>query len=328
MTGNNLRRSSDGFNRFNQASGVNLGVGLRGGHVSMAQGLLDQPDIAGFVVEPGGKCMAQGVGRDRLGDPGIPAPAADDPLDLAVGEPLAFAIPEQRVSQICPTSEWPKGINGGLAGRDAVRISSFYMEKRDCPSVPVHVINVERDSFTEAAAGGEHEGQECPIPFCPSASEIEVQQSLDFIFGKYCRRQRLMSSAFQNGSRVASDHPPCFPPREQGLQADPVAVDGRFGSLGSTRANLDAVGGHETGEQLGSDSIDIDLSGKPAKRHQVTPVGSDGVRRSAFGRQVIKELADRFCNRHGALLSLCLWAVGLVHTRSMGEPLQVISDCL
>jgi len=303
MSCNDLRRSGQGFQGIHHALGVNLGVNLGGGYVLMPESLLDQPDVSGLIVEPGGKGMAQGMGRDGCFNTCFPAPAADDPLDLARGQAMALSIPEQRVSRKCPSSQGPKGIKDGSVNRDAIRISTFYMEKRDCPSVPGHIINVERDTFTESAAGGQHEGEQGSVPFGPLPREVERQQRLYFICGKDGRWQCLMPAAFQDRSRVPVNQPPGFTPGEQGLQADPVAIDGGLGSLGSTRSNLNVVGGHKPGKQLGSDSIDLGLPGKPAERAEVAPVGSDGMRRSAFVGEVDQELIDRFCGRHGALRS-------------------------
>lgn len=321
-----LTALGEGFDCAFQSSGVELGVYLGRGDMFMAECLLDQSYIAGLVVEPGGKGMPKGVGRNVFGDSGFNTSSPNDPLDLPGGQAIAVGIPEERVSRKCPSCQRPKGIKDGSVNRDAIRISALGMEKRDCPSVPGHIIYVERDSFTQAAAGRQHEGQQGSVTFGPLASEVEGQKNLDFNFSENFRRQRPMSFASKDGGGVASDQPPCFPPSEQGLQADPVAVDGGLGPLRSTQANLDAVGGHETDKQVRGHGVEFQFSGKRNEGIEVTPVCGHGVVRPPLVCEVDQELGNGLSDSHGALLSGCEWSLGDFHSCSIGEPYQVIYD--
>ncbi len=135
-----------------------------------------------------------------------------------------------------------------------------------------------------------------------------------------------MSSAFQDSSGIAFDEPPCFTPGKQGLQADPVAVDGGLGPWDAATANLDALCGHETGQQTWGDALNSNITGKGCEHRQIPPVRRYRVRRAAFGFQIAKKLFNRFWYSHGALLLFCGWIVVMVHTRSIGGLYQGISD--
>ena len=137
-----------------------------------------------------------------------------------------------------------------------------------------------------------------------------------------------MSPTFQDRSGVPFDDPPCFTPSEQGLQTDPVAVDAGLGSPRSTRANLDALSGHERGQGGGCDAGDDSVTDELNERIEVTPVGSYSVWRPSIVCQVIKKLCYRFSYLHGALLLLCLPICVMVDTGSIGGLYQEISDCL
>ena len=135
-----------------------------------------------------------------------------------------------------------------------------------------------------------------------------------------------MPTTFQDRRRVPIHQPPCGPPGEQGFQADPVAVDTGLGPLRSTRANLDALGGHEAGEQGRSDVRDDGVPGEGDERSQVPTISLDGVGRAVVGDKVRKELVYRFVYSHGLFLLVYPWLLVLVHTGIVGGLYQAISD--
>jgi hypothetical protein len=305
---------------------VQLGIGLGRGDGFVPQGYLDEPDVAGGIVKPRGKCVSQSVGRNGFVDSGLDYSLANDPLDLPCGEAMTAGISEQWLSQVCPTVERSKYSHDRLTHRDNFRISALGLMKRDSPSVPVDVPDIQRNCLTKSAASSQHERQQRAITFGPLPFEIEGQQQLNFITSKDDWWETFVSFASQDCRGISLHQPPRFTPSEHGLQADPIAVDGRLSSRGATRANLHAVVGHEAGQQGRGDSVNGDASRELCKRIKVSSIRSNGVRRAVIIRQVYQKLGDCFCGRHGALLSSNKRFCGMNHSRSIGELYQVISD--
>lgn len=137
-----------------------------------------------------------------------------------------------------------------------------------------------------------------------------------------------MTTTFEDRRGVACDQPPVAAPGEQGFQADPVAVDACLSARRSTRADLNALGGHERSQQGRRDARDDSVTGFPAKRAEVPPVRSYGVWRPVLGFEVIQKLLYRFSHSHLLLLLWCGWFWVMVDTASGGTLYQGISDYL
>ncbi len=137
-----------------------------------------------------------------------------------------------------------------------------------------------------------------------------------------------MSSTFQDRSGVSFDKPPCFTPGEQCPQADSVAVDAGLGTSGSTRANLDGLGGHEAGQGGRDDGGNNSVTNEVNERIEVSSVGRYRMWRPSIVFQIIQKLFYHFSYLHGALLLWCWWICVMVDTCSTGGLFQGISDCL
>jgi hypothetical protein len=326
MTDNNLRRLRSGVEDLLEPPSVQLGVCLRRGDGFVPQGDLDKPDVAGGIVKPSCKRVSQCVGRNRFIDSGLDRPSANNPLDLPSGEAMATGISEQWLSRVCPTVQRPKRSQDRLAHGNDFRVSAFGLMKGDRASVPVDVPDVERNCLTKPAASSQHEHQQTAITFGPLPFEREAQQGVDLITSQDDRRQSPVPLATQDGSRVALDQPPCFTPSEQGLQANPVAIDARLATLGSTGANLNAVAGHEAGHHRWRDRIDGGVAREPGERSKVSSVSCNRVGRPALSLQIIQKSFDGVKCAHGALRLFCSWFVATFHTGGTGGLYQVISD--
>ena len=303
-----------------------LSVGFGGRDAVVPQELLDQTNIASLVINASGERVSKGMGCNGFVDSGLYNPLANDPLNLSGGQSLVAGISEQWLSRVCPLAQRPECNQDRLANRDNLRISALGLEKGNNSGVPLNVPDIQRDCLTKPAAGRQHEGQQATVAFGPLPFEIEAQQRLDFAAGEDDRGQGSVSFAAKNGGRVSRHQPPRFTPSEQGLQAHSVAVDGRLAPLRSTRANLDAVSGHETGQHSWRDSVDLHSSCKRYEGGEVPPVRTDRVWRPAFSFEVFKKFVGCFLYSHGALLCVVWWLLVMVHTGSWGGLYQVISD--
>ena len=260
-----------------EAPGINLGVGLGRGHMFMAQRLLDQPDIAGLVVEPGCERMPQRVGRDRLGDSSLGHFAGHQPLDLPGGDPLARrGGPKRYFTPYMDHQGLQRGHDGRMQG-NPVGIAALGRGQGDGSLLEVNVLPVQGDGLTQTTASQQQKSNNSPVPLSVPASELPAQDRSDFLFRKYDWWQASIASAFQDGRGVSGNKPPGGSPGEQGLQADPVAVDGGLGALRSTRANLDALVGHESGEGGWSNIGDGHGACELGEDGEVSSVGSHGV---------------------------------------------------
>jgi hypothetical protein len=328
MTDNNLRRLRSGVEGFLEPPLVQLGIGLRRGDGFVPEGHLDQPDVAGGVVEPRCKRVSQCVGRNRFVDSGLDHPLANDPLDLPGGEAMATGISEQWLSRACPTAQCPERSQDRLTHGNDFRVSALGLMKGDRACGPVDVPDIERNCLTKSAAGSQHERQQPAITFGPLPFEREAQQGLDLITSQDDRRQSAVPFAAQDGGRVAFDEPPCFTPSEQRLQTNPVAIDGGLTALRSTAANLNAVAGHEAGHHRWRDRFDGRVAREPGERIKVSSVGCNRMGRPAFSLQIIQESFDGVKCAHGALRLFCSWIVASFHTGGTGGLFQVISDMI
>lgn len=255
------------------------------------------------------------------------ATLGDDALDLSTGQPGVAAGSKQRLCRIGRVGQRQEALADQLTRNELIWFAAFRASQRHPTELEIDVSHIERDGLAQTTAGAEHEEDHGAIPFGPLPGERKCPEFADLLVRQDAGRQSAVPSALEDRGWVPLDEPPVAAPGEQGLQADPVTVDGRLASDGATRANLDAFGGHESSEQLRRDGADVYLPGEPREGVEVAAIGSDRVPGSAFCDQIRQKPTDGFVNEHGALLSVLEMGIKQVHTRSTGAPYQVISDC-
>ena len=313
------------FNRQFEAFGVDLGVDLGRGHMFMAQRLLDQSDVPSLVVKPSCDGMPKRVRTDGFADPGLSHPTGHDPLHLSARYSASRRSGPQGFS-LSFLNQGLQGFKCNRMQRNPVRVTALGRCESDHTSGEVNVLGVKSDGLTQTTAGKQQKSNNRPVSFSVPSGEFIPQNRPDFILGKYGWWQSSITTAFENGRRVASNNPPCASPGEQSLQADPEAIDGGLGSPGATGANLNALVGHESSERGRGDGIDGQSADKPCKNPKIPSVRRHRMRRAALLLKVLEKFSHGFFGSHGVLLCLCWWLVVIVHSRSWGNLYQGISD--
>ncbi len=170
------------FSGLLQSFRSHLGIGFSRGDAFVPQELLDKPDVAGLVVDIGGECVPKCMGRNGFVDFGLKTSSANDPLDLAGGEPLVTGVSEQR--RDCPICKCFQKGHEHFTDDDLLRISSFGVVQGDGAGGPVDVVCVKGNGLGKSASSGQHEHQNGPIPLSPFAAEIITHQTSDLILSQ------------------------------------------------------------------------------------------------------------------------------------------------
>jgi len=318
MTDNDLRRFRGRIKRCFQPYGVQVGVSLGGGDVVMPKCLLYQPDISGSVVQNRGKRVSDGMGCDTVIYPGLSDPRSHKTLDLTFREPRTSCGGPDGFMRWCALNLAPYNGDEASTNDNPVRLTTLGTAQGHGPGCEVDVPDVQSGRLAESTPGQQHERQQGAVTISVPSAELVAEDLLNLGFGQHHRRQSSVSAALEDRRRVARDQPPRFTPAEQGLQRDPVAVDGRLGALRSTGANLDAVSGHEPQQQLRRDGLDVGGTDEPAEHGEVPPVRGHGVRRATLLLKVIEKLFHGLVGSHGGSL-LCGWfAVVLMRAPGVG----------
>src|SRR5258706_4721320 len=122
---------------------AHVGVALGRGETAVAQQLLDETEIRARPQHVGGEAVAEGVGRDPLGDAGAPRAGADDAQRAPRGEPAAPRVEEKRPAPpAAPGQVGREGLERRLPDRHHALLAALAEDAHGAPAL-VEIVDVE-----------------------------------------------------------------------------------------------------------------------------------------------------------------------------------------
>src|SRR6185503_13021047 len=122
---------------------AHVGVALGGGETAVAQQLLDETEIRTRPQHVGGEAVAEGVGRDPLGDAGAPRAGAHDAQRAPRGEPAAPRVEEERPAPpAAPGQVGREGLERRLPDRNDALLAALAENAHGAPAL-VEIVDVE-----------------------------------------------------------------------------------------------------------------------------------------------------------------------------------------